>query len=234
MEEACSRLSCSREPVALLTFSAAEAKAWLLDLATTDDTTSGIALCQQHADATAVPMSWQLIDKRDPAWPGSPKPGSVAAQLQGVMASSASAFAAELAEDADTETAETDKPTLKVVPNSEDSADASEIQDSQTQVVAEPALAGAATSTGSLDSLGAIGSSLPVKPSIDPIDPQIVEDSQDESEIVDAQFDADFEALSKEVTALRSKVAQMSELVEGDIKSHSHETHPSSGPLMID
>lgn len=62
-------MNCDAEAVALLTFSPPEAKAWLYDLEK-PDSTGGIMLCRKHANATVVPMSWQLIDARDPAWPG--------------------------------------------------------------------------------------------------------------------------------------------------------------------
>lgn len=62
-------MSCENEAVALLSFSPQQAKAWLYDLHEADST-GGIALCRRHANATVVPMSWQLIDQRDPAWPG--------------------------------------------------------------------------------------------------------------------------------------------------------------------
>lgn len=65
----CARLSCNKPAVALLTFSPSEAKAWLYDL-DQPDPTGGIMLCRRHANATVVPMSWQLVDARDPAWPG--------------------------------------------------------------------------------------------------------------------------------------------------------------------
>lgn len=65
----CARMNCDKEAVALLTFSPPEAKAWLYDL-DRPDPTGGIMLCRKHANATVVPMSWQLIDARDPAWPG--------------------------------------------------------------------------------------------------------------------------------------------------------------------
>ena len=62
-------MNCDRTAVALLTFSPPDAKAWLYDL-DQPDPTGGIMLCRKHANATVVPMSWQLIDVRDPAWPG--------------------------------------------------------------------------------------------------------------------------------------------------------------------
>lgn len=62
-------MNCDKEAVALLTFAPTEAKAWLYDL-DGPDPTHGIMLCRRHANATVVPMSWQLIDARDPAWPG--------------------------------------------------------------------------------------------------------------------------------------------------------------------
>ena len=65
----CARMTCDKTAVALLTFSPPEAKAWLYDL-DQPDPTGGIMLCRKHANATVVPMSWQLIDVRDPAWPG--------------------------------------------------------------------------------------------------------------------------------------------------------------------
>jgi len=68
MEE-CARMNCDSPAVALLTFAPPEAKAWLYDL-DSPDPTGGIMLCRKHANATVVPMSWQLVDARDPAWPG--------------------------------------------------------------------------------------------------------------------------------------------------------------------
>lgn len=65
----CARMNCDKTAVALLTFSATDAKAWLYDLEQPDPS-GGIALCRKHANATVVPMSWQLVDARDPAWPG--------------------------------------------------------------------------------------------------------------------------------------------------------------------
>lgn len=65
----CARMNCDKTAVALLTFSPPDAKAWLYDL-DQPDPTGGIMLCRKHANATVVPMSWQLIDSRDPAWPG--------------------------------------------------------------------------------------------------------------------------------------------------------------------
>lgn len=62
-------MNCDRSAVALLTFSPPDAKAWLYDL-DQPDPTGGIMLCRKHANATIVPMSWQLVDVRDPAWPG--------------------------------------------------------------------------------------------------------------------------------------------------------------------
>lgn len=62
-------MTCDHPAMAVLTFSPQEAKAWLYDLEMTD-TSHGIILCRRHANATVVPMSWQLIDARDPAWPG--------------------------------------------------------------------------------------------------------------------------------------------------------------------
>jgi len=69
----CARMACSKDAVALLTFSPPEAKAWLYDLIDANPAT-GIMLCRKHANATVVPMSWQLVDSRDPAWspPGEP------------------------------------------------------------------------------------------------------------------------------------------------------------------
>lgn len=62
-------MNCDKNAVALLTFSPPDAKAWLYDL-DRPDPTGGIMLCRKHANATVVPMSWQLVDARDPAWPG--------------------------------------------------------------------------------------------------------------------------------------------------------------------
>ena len=68
MEE-CARMNCDKAAVALLTFAPQQAKAWLFDL-DQPDPAGGIMLCRKHANATVVPMSWQLVDGRDPAWPG--------------------------------------------------------------------------------------------------------------------------------------------------------------------
>ena len=68
MEE-CARMNCDKAAVALLTFAPQQAKAWLYDL-DEPDPSGGIMLCRKHANATVVPMSWQLVDGRDPAWPG--------------------------------------------------------------------------------------------------------------------------------------------------------------------
>ena len=43
-------------------------------------------LCRKHANATVVPMSWQLLDARDPAWPG---PVGSQPAVQAMMAASA-------------------------------------------------------------------------------------------------------------------------------------------------
>ncbi len=81
----CARLNCDKDAVALLTFSPPEAKAWLYDL-DQPDPTGGIMLCRKHANATVVPMSWQLVDGRDPAWPG---PVGSQPALQAMVAASA-------------------------------------------------------------------------------------------------------------------------------------------------
>ena len=62
-------MNCDKAAVALLTFAPQQAKAWLFDL-DKPDPSGGIMLCRKHANATVVPMSWQLVDGRDPAWPG--------------------------------------------------------------------------------------------------------------------------------------------------------------------
>ena len=62
-------MNCDKAAVALLTFAPQQAKAWLYDL-DQPDPNGGIMLCRKHANATVVPMSWQLVDGRDPAWPG--------------------------------------------------------------------------------------------------------------------------------------------------------------------
>ncbi len=62
-------MNCDKAAVALLTFAPQQAKAWLFDLEHPDPA-GGIMLCRKHANATVVPMSWQLVDGRDPAWPG--------------------------------------------------------------------------------------------------------------------------------------------------------------------
>lgn len=62
-------MNCDKPALALLTFSPQDAKAWLYDL-DQPDPTGGIMLCRRHANATVVPMAWQLVDARDPAWPG--------------------------------------------------------------------------------------------------------------------------------------------------------------------
>lgn len=73
-------MSCEKPAVALLTFSARDAKAWLYDLHE-PDATGGLMLCRKHANATVVPMSWQLVDGRDPAWSG-PEPETPAPGVQ--------------------------------------------------------------------------------------------------------------------------------------------------------
>lgn len=82
-------MNCDNEAVALLTFSPQDAKAWLYDL-DQPDPTGGIMLCRKHANGTVVPMSWQLVDARDPAWPGP-------AGSQPVVQAMAAATAEELA-----------------------------------------------------------------------------------------------------------------------------------------
>ncbi|MFT4597313.1 MAG: hypothetical protein ACI9TF_001561 [Paracrocinitomix sp.] len=81
----CTRMTCDKPAVALLTFSPPDAKAWLYDLDQSDPT-GGIMLCRKHANATVVPMSWQLLDARDPAWPG---PVGSQPPVQAMMAASA-------------------------------------------------------------------------------------------------------------------------------------------------
>lgn len=63
----CARMNCDNEAVALLSFAPRQAKAWLSDL-TEPNPATGIVLCRRHANATVVPMSWQLVDARDPNW----------------------------------------------------------------------------------------------------------------------------------------------------------------------
>ena len=60
-------MACDQTAVALLTFAPPQGKAWLHDLVDPDPT-NGIMLCRKHANGTVVPMSWQLVDARDPAW----------------------------------------------------------------------------------------------------------------------------------------------------------------------
>ncbi len=69
----CARMSCSEAAVALLSFAPRHAKAWLYDLVDANPA-SGIVLCRRHANATVVPMSWQLVDARDPSWEGPTPP----------------------------------------------------------------------------------------------------------------------------------------------------------------
>ncbi|MFB0927628.1 MAG: DUF3499 family protein [Acidimicrobiales bacterium] len=78
-------MTCDKPAVALLAFSPPDAKAWLYDL-DEPDPTGGIVLCRKHANATVVPMSWQLVDVRDPAWPG---PVGSQPPVQAMMAASA-------------------------------------------------------------------------------------------------------------------------------------------------
>lgn len=103
MEE-CARMNCDKPAMALLTFAPPDAKAWLYDL-DRPDPTGGIMLCRKHANATVVPMSWQLIDARDPAWPG--PAGSqpavqamAAASIEELMPTISAEPAAELPSDA--------------------------------------------------------------------------------------------------------------------------------------
>lgn len=67
--DVCARMACDQPAVALLTFAPPHAKAWLYDLVDPHPS-NGIILCRKHANSTVVPMSWQLIDSRDPAFPG--------------------------------------------------------------------------------------------------------------------------------------------------------------------
>gem|GEM_PF-926840 len=109
MEE-CARMNCDKEAVALLTFSPPDAKAWLYDL-DQPDPTGGIMLCRKHANATVVPISWQLMDSRDPAWPG---PVGSTEPVQAMMAASAEELIAaqEPAPDASADHAQPDEATL--------------------------------------------------------------------------------------------------------------------------
>lgn len=79
-------MSCDKEAVALLTFAPQQAKAWLYDL-DQPDPNGGIMLCRKHANATVVPMSWQLVDGRDPAWPGPAGEADQVDQRSAVLAS---------------------------------------------------------------------------------------------------------------------------------------------------
>lgn len=81
-------MTCDKTAVALLTFAPPEAKAWLYDLEAPDPT-GGIMLCRKHANATVVPMSWQLVDARDPAWPG---PAGSQPAVQAMAAASVEEF----------------------------------------------------------------------------------------------------------------------------------------------
>lgn len=81
-------MACDKDAVALLTFSPPQAKAWLYDLVDANPAT-GIMLCRRHANATVVPMSWQLVDSRDPSWspPGEPAaPQPAPAAIPGLLA----------------------------------------------------------------------------------------------------------------------------------------------------
>ena len=66
-------MACDQPAVALLTFAPPHAKAWLYDLVDPHPT-NGIILCRKHANSTVVPMSWQLVDSRDPAFSGAARP----------------------------------------------------------------------------------------------------------------------------------------------------------------
>lgn len=80
-------MECAKDAVALLTFSPPQAKAWLYDLIDANPAT-GIMLCRRHANATVVPMSWQLVDSRDPSWapPGEPAmPQQQPASIPGLL-----------------------------------------------------------------------------------------------------------------------------------------------------
>lgn len=117
MEE-CARMNCNQPAVALLTFSPTEAKAWLYDLEKPDPS-GGIQLCRKHANATVVPMSWQLVDARDPAWPG---PVGAQPALQAMAA----ATAEELLP---TEALETAKELLATSPEATEVLDTVEARD---------------------------------------------------------------------------------------------------------
>lgn len=94
----CARMSCDQPAVALLTFAPPDAKAWLYDLVDPDPT-SGIILCRRHANATVVPMSWQLVDARDPAWPGALGPSADPIDLVEADAAAIKLLEAELPSD---------------------------------------------------------------------------------------------------------------------------------------
>jgi hypothetical protein len=104
----CARMNCDKTAVALLTFSPPEAKAWLYDL-DQPDPTGGIMLCRRHANATVVPMSWQLVDARDPAWPG---PAGSQPAAQAMAAASAEELVASLDLPSDTAALDQDFVTL--------------------------------------------------------------------------------------------------------------------------
>lgn len=76
----CSRMGCDAQAVVLLTFAPQQAKAWLYDLAEPNPA-AGISLCRRHGNATVVPMSWQLIDARDPSSPVPSRRGNTSTAL---------------------------------------------------------------------------------------------------------------------------------------------------------
>ena len=110
-------MNCDKPAVALLTFAPPEAKAWLYDLETPDPA-HGITLCRHHANATVVPMSWQLIDARDPAWPG---PVGSQAPVQAMSAASAEEFLPS-------------SPSLAAVPTSDHNLSRAVMSDDQTSM----------------------------------------------------------------------------------------------------
>ena len=91
-------MNCCKPAIALLTFAPQQAKAWLYDL-DQPDPTGGIMLCRKHANGTVVPMSWQLIDARDPAWPGPARLRSVIDQVADLETAQARAVADDAAID---------------------------------------------------------------------------------------------------------------------------------------
>lgn len=66
MEAECTRMNCANTAHVLLAYDPRQARAWLRDFNPTVDPSQGLILCSRHAESTAVPMAWTLVDERVP------------------------------------------------------------------------------------------------------------------------------------------------------------------------